>query len=93
MKGFSVPRLRTQLHRDAYALPCAATNFGSNFRPAFLANKNGPAERKGNQADIAEDLREQLLWFEHAESLYLCEMAIVECGHLAATLESRRPDN
>ena len=89
MKGFGVSSLRTQLHRDAYALPCEGTwgygaKYGTNFMRAFLGTKKCSGERKGDQG--AEELLQHLLWFEHAESFYLCEVAIVECGHLAATL-------
>ena len=38
------------------------------------------------QRDFAEKLRQDLLWFEYAEFFYLCEVAMVERGHLAATL-------
>jgi hypothetical protein len=40
-----------------------------------------------------EDFRRHLLWFEHPEASYLREVASVECGHLAATLQRRCPDN
>ena len=49
-------------------------------------------ERQGGQR-VRQIFREELFWFDDAQSPYLTKVQFVEGGYLAPALQSRCPDN